>query len=484
MATTPAEGLADAGRLRERWQFAAARDALTSLLADPSAQSDRLAMVSGRRMLAEVLRDLGEADEAYAVARPLAVECEERFGAVHPATVRALTVLATVVHARGDLADASELYERVLDGRCREQGPAGRAIRLARAHLALLHRDSAADNGASSGADSAADSGVDSGVDNGAAARARAELDAAYKGLRRAYGITDPDTIRFGLELARMYRQAGDDAVARRLLTVARAGCQAGLEPWHPLVTLVRRELAELEPADAPAPKRAPLSPAGDLAGPPPGAEGRIPAPPPPPVATSDAGDGLPVAVKRHHPALERRHPAVKKPHPAAVWRHPVAVWRYLPAHLGVDDRWRRARRPVLILIAATLAVIVAVAVTAAVATGAHHRGEPRRPAARPAPAPPTATGHERLRVQLRDEGATLVASWPDPADGPVPVVVAVARDGKDPTVVAKLPAGTREYTLTAMDPQAEYCVIVGAVYPGETAADTTTTCTRRVPGR
>jgi hypothetical protein len=57
-----------------------------------------------------------------------------------------------------------------------------------------------------------------------------------------------------------------------------------------------------------------------------------------------------------------------------------------------------------------------------------------------------------------------------------------VARDGKPAAVAATLPAGTREYALTDLDPQADYCVIVAAVYPGETAAGGTSVCTHRAP--
>jgi hypothetical protein len=441
VATILAEGLADAARLQERWRFAAARDALTAVLADPAAPTGGLAMVTGRRMLAEVLRELGEVDEAYAVAQPLAAECERRFGGGHPATARALTVLATAVHARGDLADARDLYERVLDGRFREAGPAGRAVRAVRAHLALLDRDAA--------------------VDSDGTSRARAALDAAYKGLRRAYGVADPDTIRFGVELAGMCRRAGDDRAARRLLTVARAGCQARLEPWHPLTALVRRELTEVERV-LPGAAREPLAPAergraGEVTGarPPAPHQATVPAPRPP---VADAGDGLPVRVE-------------------AEGRLPTEAGRRLPIEVNAPGR-PRWRRPVLFLIVAALAV-TAVAVAAVVAA-AVVAGTPagQRPVAHPTPT----VGHQPLRVELRDDGTRLLASWLDPADGPAPVVVAVARDGKPAAVAATLPAGTREYALTDLDPQADYCVIVAAVYPGETAAGATSVCTHRAP--
>lgn len=96
-------------------------------------------------------------------------------------------------------------------------------------------------------------------------------------------------------------------------------------------------------------------------------------------------------------------------------------------------------------------------------------------------PAPSTAApNHPPLRVELRDDGTKLVATWGVLLDGPAPIVVAVARDGRPATVVADLPAGATRYTVTNVDPRAEYCVIVAAVYPGETASGATSVCTRR----
>jgi hypothetical protein len=402
VASSLAEVLADAGRLQQRWQLAAARDVLTAVLTTAvftgtAGSADRLAVVTGRRMLAEVLRDLGEVDEAYAVAQPLAVECERRLGAGHPATARALTVLATVVHARGDLTVARELYEQVLDGRFREDGPAGRAVRLARAHLALLHRDRA--------------------DDGGEVEAARAALDAAHKSLRRAYGIADPDTIRFGVALARMYRQVGDDATARRILTVAKAGSQAGLEPWHPLRLLVSRELGEPEPAPAgesgvvlpaPAGEAGEAGRAGEAGVAEPGGQvaepgGQVAEHP----ATPAAPDAAAVERGPDGAAVEREAVAAA-PRPAAAQAtglrdgmgaepagrpaggpagHQVAQAETNPGptpvppvagpaerkRMPVDavPRHRRgARRRVLLLVVAVVAVLVAVAVVTAVVTG------------------------------------------------------------------------------------------------------------------
>jgi hypothetical protein len=141
VAITLADALASAAGLQEQWRFAAAREILASVLDEVPDGADRLAVVTGRRMFAEVLRDLGEVDEAYAIAGPLVVDCEQRFGRTHPATARTRTVLATTLHARGELDAAEEMYDSVLDGRFREAGPVGRAVRLARAYRALLYRD-------------------------------------------------------------------------------------------------------------------------------------------------------------------------------------------------------------------------------------------------------------------------------------------------------------------------------------------------------
>ena len=72
--------------------------------------------------------------------------------------------------------------------------------------------------------------------------------------------------------------------------------------------------------------------------------------------------------------------------------------------------------------------------------------------------------------------------SWLDPADGPAPIVVAVASGGHPPAVVATLPAGTREYVLRSLDPALDYCVIVAAVRPGDAVSAATSVCTHR-PG-
>jgi hypothetical protein len=407
VATTLADGLASAAGLQEQWRFAAARELLVGVLAQATEASDRLAVVTGRRMFAEVLRDLGEVDEAHAVAAPLVDDCEDRFGRNHPATARARTVLATTLHARGDLDAAEEAYGSVLDGRFRESGPAGRAVRLARAYLALLHRD------------------------RGDATRARAELEDAHRALRRAYGITDSDTIRFGTELGRMHREAGDLPAARRVLAVARAGCQATLDPWHPLCVFVERELTAVEP-QLPRPTQSTES------------------------------------MTREEWASRVRGPAPPEPAPMAATTRPAP-----------PRRAKRTRRLALLVGSAVVLAGVVVAVVVLLTNGAGTRRTPGNPPLFTAPA---ATGSPRapLRVQLRDDATSILVTWDDPADGPAPVVIAVSRDGQPATVAATVPAGTTRYRLDGLDAKAGYCVIAAAAYADQPSSNATEVCTQR----
>lgn len=428
MVTTLADGLASAASLQEQWRFAAAREVLAGVLGQAGDAADRLAVVTGRRMFAEVLRDLGEVEEAYAIAGPLVDDCERRFGRGHPATARARTVLATTAHARGDLAAAADLYDSVLDGRFREDGPAGRPVRLTRAYRALLLRD------------------------RGEIEPARTELVDAHRALRRAYGITDPDTIRFGTELGRMHREAGDVPAARRVLAVARAGCQATLDPWHPLCVFVERELSAVEPA---LPRQA--TSRGALTREEWAERARTP--------------GTPPDVRRAplYPSVREEGPL---PHEEGK----------IPAQRVPSPPRRRRRRLALVAVAAGFVVAALVAVALLVGW----RGDAgREPAVAPVPgqggsAPSGSPTTPPLRVQLRDDGTSMVVSWDDPDSGPAPVVVALARDGQPAVVVATVEAGTRQYTFERLDATADYCVIVGAVRPGASSAGATSVCARR----
>jgi Tetratricopeptide repeat len=375
-----ADRLAEAADRQQRCEFEAARDELLAALheADAHGDADGLGITTARRMLAEVLRELGDLAGARRIAGALVVDCAGRYGDTHPATVRALAVLARVLHDLGDLRAAERMYRRILDGRISEDGPAGRPVRLARANLALLYRD------------------------RGDLTTAHSLLGAAYAVHRRAYGTEDPDTIRIGFELARLDLAIGDPGNARRLLTVAYAGCQARFGETHPLTRAVERCLVSVEPAMPSAP-----------------------------VSAVPAGPGAPTV----RPPARRRLP-----------------------------------RAVLVGMAALLALAVGFVAVAAVQ---------RSRAGTTAP-PATLSGRVPVGVRLDDAGRTITLSWLDPPDGPAPIVVAVAEDGRPARVVATLPAGTQRYVLDGVDPTHEYCLIVAAVYPGEPQAAAASVCTLR----
>jgi hypothetical protein len=437
VATTLADGLASAASLQEQWRFAAARETLVGVLGQATDGADRLAVVTGRRMFAEVLRDLGEVDEACAVAGPLVDDCEQRFGRNHPATARARTVLATTLHARGDLDGAAEAYDQVLDGRFREAGPAGRTVRLARAYLALLHRD------------------------RGDPTLARTELEDAHRGLRRAYGITDPDTIRFGTELGRMHREAGDVPAARRVLAVARAGCQATLDPWHPLCVFVERELSAVEPdLSKPAPSTETMTREEWAAR-----------------AASAGAEPAPGGAPSAQPEV-RKVPRYVSTDLAG--HLPEQQGR--PAGSPPGGKPAARRRPVVLTLAG-LAAVALVAVAALWLTGAWRSTTTQAAQAVPSVLSiPTASppAGAPLRVQLRDDGTDLRVTWDDPDAGPAPVIVALSRDGQPAAITATVPAGTRQYLLTDLDPRAGYCVIAAAEYPGRPRSPATSVCTQR----
>jgi hypothetical protein len=462
VATTLADGLASAASLQEQWRFAAARETLVGVLGQATDGADRLAVVTGRRMFAEVLRDLGEVDEACAVAGPLVDDCEQRFGRNHPATARARTVLATTLHARGDLEAAADAYDQVLDGRFRETGPAGRAVRLARAYLALLQRD------------------------RGDPALARTGLEEAHRALRRAYGITDPDTIRFGTELGRMHREAGDVPAARRVLAVARAGCQATLDPWHPLCVFVERELTAVEP-DLPEPARSTETMTREEWAARAAAASHASAPAPAPAsaraadaaAASAPGAASPGGAPSGQPEVRKvpryvstdlaGHPPGKRARPEG---HPP----------GERARPRARRRRLVVLALACVAAVAIVAVAALWLTGAWRSKDGAAPAAPTVLRIPTGStpGGAPLRIQLRDDGTDLQVTWDDPDTGPAPVVIAVSRDGQPATITATVPAGTRQYLLKDLDPRAGYCVIAAADYPDQPRSPATSVCRQR----
>jgi Tetratricopeptide repeat len=226
-----------AAELIAAWNYPAAHELLVELYeaAIAAGRQDHLDTVTVRRMLAESLRELGYLDDARGMASGVVRACRQRYGDRHPATVRSLAVLGMVLHSAGELAQARQCFEQAIASGVSAEQPAGRAVLLARAQLALVARD------------------------EGDPAGAVRQLTAAYALHRRTFGGGDLETIRLAAELGRLYSMLGDWPAARRQLAVAHAGAYAELGEDHPLTKAVDEALREVEPPMPSAPVSAPV---------------------------------------------------------------------------------------------------------------------------------------------------------------------------------------------------------------------------------
>ncbi|MFG2039194.1 hypothetical protein [Dactylosporangium sp. NPDC048998] len=425
--------LDEVGRRIVEWDFPGARAAVQQLLDEPGlADDDRL---TARRLLAEVLRELGELDAAYDLADAVAVQAERRYGPAHRATVHAVAVLAAVRHDYDEWDEAERLYHRVLDSGIDEEGaePVCRAVRLARVNLALLQRD------------------------RGETALALSMLNAAYVVHRREYGAEDLDTIRIAAELAALQHAGGDVAAARRLFTLAHAAARARLGTRHPLTKAVEWELAAVEPPMPSAPVSSPpvRDPAPAVAGP--VADPAVPEPsePPQPPQPPPPDSQPPRRLRSAWPLLS-----------VVV----VVLGAAVLAGLLLWHRPARAPSPQ----AATSPAAVGAALSAPAATLSAAVASP--PSSSAAGAPPASAAAAVVRdLRLRDGRTELIVTW---AALPVTVVVALSRAEAPTAVVTTVPPGTARYVIRDVDPGVPYCVVVGPVDEAVAVTPATSVCT------
>jgi hypothetical protein len=229
--------VARAAELIAAWDYPAAHALLVELYesAVAAGRQDQLDMLTVRRMLAESLRELGYLDDARGMASGVVRACRARYGDRHPATVRSLAVLGMVLHSAGELGQARQCFEQAIASGVSAEQPAGRAVLLARAQLALVTRDEGDPRGAVR------------------------QLTAAYALHRRTFGGGDLETIRLAAELGRVFSMLGDWPAARRQLAVAHAGAYAELGEDHPLTKAVDAALREVEAPMPSAPVSVPL---------------------------------------------------------------------------------------------------------------------------------------------------------------------------------------------------------------------------------
>ena len=456
------------------WEFTAARDLVQDLLDRPDL--DPTDALTARRVLAEILRELGELTAAYDLAEVVAERCERVHGPLHPHTVHALAVLGMVRHDFDEFDDAEALYQRVLGSGVEEAGdPAAvRAVRLARVNLALLRRD------------------------RGDREQARAMLEAAYVEHRRQYGAEDLDTVRIAAELAGLHRDDGDLPAARRLFTIAHAAARSRLGDRHPVTRAMEWELAAVEPA-TPAPAGG-VEAGGVEAGGVQDAGRSLSADRSPSPGQEDdelppdgerGGDGPEVdpAVGDRDGRLVEQEGLVEREmvQPEGWYRIGPGEWAPPLADLVVSGG-RRSRVPAKLLVGLGVVALIVVAIALARADRSD------RPVGVRADQPATATTAPEptdsqtsqaahagpLQVRLRDQGTTLAVSW---TGAGASVVVALSRAGAPAVVLANLPPETSEYVVRGIEPDVEYCVVVGPVSENQSVSRATSVCTGRRSG-
>ncbi len=435
--------LSRAAELIAAWDYPAARELLAG--AEDAERPDHLDALTRRRLLAEVLRELGELKPARQLATEVVRACRERYGDRHPATVRALAGLGMVLQSVGERGPARNCYEEVVACGAEPDRPAGRAVLLARAQLALLTRDEG---------------------DPRAAVR---QLTGAYVLHRRAYGSGDLETIRLAAELGRLHSVLVDRPAARRQLAVAHAWAYAKLGEEHPLTGAIEAALAEVESPMPSAPE--PLF-----------------------------GEGSTARWWRRRSAPE---PLFGEGSTARWWRRRSAP-EELPGDVLPEREPRRPRdRGRLVaglatcvgtlLLTAGMVVALASPISSAPAPAVAAPAISSDPASAPVPAarqlgrtiPATAQTAGLTRaapsdVVLHDEGTSITVSWSDPTDGTGAVLIALARAGQPAGPLRNLPPGTRQDRIDGLDPAGDYCVVIAVVYAQDTVAQATQACTHR----
>jgi Fibronectin type III domain len=141
------------------------------------------------------------------------------------------------------------------------------------------------------------------------------------------------------------------------------------------------------------------------------------------------------------------------------------------------EERSNRHQAGRVLLAAAAGLIVVAAAVSfALVATD--RTGRPS-PVATPSVITPVAAGAPG-DVRLAEHGTTVTVSWTDPTDGTVEFLVTGAPVGGSALTLRNVARGTNSVTFGGLDPRADYCFVVAAVYAVDRVATAPRTCTAR----
>jgi hypothetical protein len=146
------------------------------------------------------------------------------------------------------------------------------------------------------------------------------------------------------------------------------------------------------------------------------------------------------------------------------------------PTARPAGERPRRIGRVVLAAAAGLIAVAAAVSVAAVAATNRPVRPAPVASASVITPVANGAPGE----VRLTDNGAAITVSWTDPTHGAVEFLVTGAPVGGPPLPLRNLARGMSSVTYGGLDPRANYCFVVAAVYAVDRVATAPRACTTR----
>lgn len=315
---------------------------------------------------------------------------------------------------------------------------------------------------------------------------------------RSTFGDDDPEVLRTGHLLADLYRAQGDPPAARRVLEETLAAGERRLGETHPAMLAIafdlglvadelgnrheaRRNMTRVADAGATvlgaghwqvteavrllrqwSPPAAPAPPPGQA--PPPGPDPLGQAPPPGPVP-SDPPTTLPRPDHGPAPTAPGRSLALP-PDPVVV---PAA-----PKVRGTSGV------PAVVAIGAAAAAVIAAVVVVMVGmtvlldrqtspTGTPQRSDPAGAGADP----PTG-------VRLTDDRTAITINWTDPTAGTVPFIVASGRSGQQLGALATVPPGTTTFTVNGLNPEADYCFAVLAVYSADEYLPSDQVCTGR----
>ena len=182
-----------------------------------------------------------------------------------------------------------------------------------------------------------------------------------------------------------------------------------------------------------------------------------------------------------YRPALQEStasHPVVHPFAPPTVPPHPP------PPVSAPDEERHRSRLPLLVLGIVTVLAVVAGGVFVVVTMLHPHPSSPQAdastsgggsPTVRPSTAPSAPSD-----LRLRDDGNTITLTWTDPSGGTVPFFVEVGPPDGKLRIYGRLNPGETTYPVVGLNPKADYCFSVVAVYSTTVLATSNLACTQR----